>query len=594
MPLALSTALSVALVVFIWQRRHNPGAVHLFVVMASVVVWGLFYGLQVAAESLSAKMLFTRIEYLGILGVPTMWLAFALDYTGRRAWLQRHWLWLVPVPLVTAILIWSNPVHSIFFTAAETRLYSGFVVLDLTPGTGFWVHAVYSYALLAAGNVLLLTTLLRSPEAYRGQFAAALTGSLAPWLANVLTVSAVVQLPHLDLTPFAFAISGCSLGWGLYRFRLLKLMPLARDLAVELMRDAVLLVDNWGRVVDLNPAARALFAPHRTIVGEDALELMPALTELFAGPQRPDVEAVVTQKVKGFPRQFQAQMVTLRQTRGGSTGSLIVLHDISTQLRRVERLRELKNAADAASRAKSHFLAHMNHELRNPLTAIMGSAELLEIDLQGKTDPEQQRLFEAIRTSSEQLLQMINESLDMSRIEAGRVTLFAEPFETQPLLQELCDNVRGLVEGKGNRLRLQVDDVSARMVSDRTKIRQCLLNLLTNAAKFTQNGDITLSLTCLSRKGGDWLRFSVRDTGIGIDKDQIDRIFEPFSQASDTTAKHFGGTGLGLSIARNFAGLMGGDLDVESTPGEGSDFVLSLPMQMDPNRSPPAANNSGE
>lgn len=585
LPLALSTMVSAALVVFIWQRRHNPGARHLFVVMAGVVVWTLFYGLQVAAVPLATKMLCTRIEYLGILTVPTMWLAFALDYTGRGAWLRRNWLWLLPVPMATVLLIWSNPAHMLFFTSAETQLYSDFVVLDLQTGPGFWAHALYCYTLLAVGNVLLLTTLLRSPEAYRGQFAAALTGSLAPWFANVLTIFDVISLPHLDLTPFAFTISGCSLGWGLYRFRLLRLMPLARDAAVELMRDAVLLVDTWGRVVDLNPAARALFASDAQLMGEDALEQMPELSVLFAaGTQRADTEAVLTRKVNGFLRQFQGQMVSLRQADGNTTGNLIVLRDITTQLRQLEKLRELKEAADSASRAKSHFLAHMNHELRNPLTAILGSAELLQTDLQGKMGAEQQRLLEAIRTGGDQLLQMINESLDMARIEAGRTTLFAEAFVVQPLLQELCNNVKGLMEGRGNRLRLQVEEKSTHMVNDQTKLRQCLLNLLANAAKFTEHGEVTLSASRLPRKGGDWLLLSVRDTGIGIETEQLDRIFEPFSQASDSTARHFGGTGLGLAIARNFARLMGGDLEATSTPGEGSEFILSLPLQMDPNR----------
>ncbi len=212
------------------------------------------------------------------------------------------------------------------------------------------------------------------------------------------------------------------------------------------------------------------------------------------------------------------------------------------------------------------------------LTAIIGSTDLLELDLGDELGEDQHKLLATIRDSSEQLLEMINESLDMHRIEAGKMTIHAEVFDADRLVAELVDAGQGLASRGRNRLRVVGAGTAGELHTDRAKVRQCLLNLLTNAAKFTDDGEITLSVDRCANP--ERVRFCVRDTGIGIEADKLDRIFEPFSQATEATATHYGGTGLGLSIARNFARLLGGELEVDSTPGNGSQFTMSLPVSV--------------
>ena len=261
-----------------------------------------------------------------------------------------------------------------------------------------------------------------------------------------------------------------------------------------------------------------------------------------------------------------------------------LINDVGTQIGRVvermqadEALRQAKEAAEVANEAKSTFLASMSHEFRTPLNAIIGYAEMLEEEA---ADGGQEGLLPdlgKIRSAGRHLLGVINDVLDLSKIEAGRTDLYLETFSVDTLLDEVAATVRPLAEGKGNRLEIRKDDGLGEMYSDLTKVRQTLLNLSGNALKFTEGGTVTIS----ARRDGDDVVFEVSDTGIGIAPEHMDRLFQPFSQAESSTARRFGGTGLGLVISRRFCEMLGGDVTVQSEPGVGSTFTVRLPARFE-------------
>jgi len=239
-----------------------------------------------------------------------------------------------------------------------------------------------------------------------------------------------------------------------------------------------------------------------------------------------------------------------------------------------EYLRRAKDDAEAASRTKSQFLANMSHELRTPMNAILGYSEMLQEEAEDEGLDSFTPDLQKIQNAGKHLLALINDILDLSKIEAGKMELYLEDFDIAGTVDDVATTVQTLVVKKNNRLVVHCPSDAGKMRADLTKVRQSLFNLLSNAAKFTENGEITLDVRC---EGSSWL-FTVRDSGIGMTAEQMAGLFEAFAQADASTTRKYGGTGLGLAITRRFCRMMGGDATVESELGKGSAFTLRLPL----------------
>jgi signal transduction histidine kinase/CheY-like chemotaxis protein len=244
---------------------------------------------------------------------------------------------------------------------------------------------------------------------------------------------------------------------------------------------------------------------------------------------------------------------------------------------------EARERAEEANRTKSEFLANMSHELRTPLNAIIGYSEILEEDA---ADNDQDYLIndiKKIRNAGKHLLSLINDVLDLAKIESGKVDLYLESFDISKLVQDVTDTIKPTCEKNGNKLIIDCPDSIGLMRSDFTKVRQSLFNLLSNASKFTHNGEVKLEIVqkILKAKTGEtqrFIHFIVQDTGIGMKPEQCKKLFQAFSQADSSTTRKYGGTGLGLAITQNFASMMGGEVTVESEFALGSTFTLKLPQ----------------
>ncbi len=258
-------------------------------------------------------------------------------------------------------------------------------------------------------------------------------------------------------------------------------------------------------------------------------------------------------------------------------------HLIDRVSKRTKELEYQKELAEAASKAKSQFLANVSHELRTPLNAIIGLSQLLQEDA---TDLGVEEDFtadlEIINASGRHLLELINDILDLSKIEAGKMNLYPETFEVLPLIKNLVSTIKPTVEKNGSSLEIDSDGELGTMYQDQTRVRQVLLNLLSNASKFTKNGKINLKIKrqkdAVASISGETITFIVKDTGIGMTEYQLSQLFKPFTQGDASTTKKYGGTGLGLAITRHFCQMMGGDIDVQSEFEVGSTFTVILPV----------------
>jgi signal transduction histidine kinase/FixJ family two-component response regulator len=253
-----------------------------------------------------------------------------------------------------------------------------------------------------------------------------------------------------------------------------------------------------------------------------------------------------------------------------------IIHRKQTQ----EELLKAKHAAEDASRAKSAFLANMSHELRTPLNAIIGYSEMLEEETRESGKLENQQDLRKIQSAGKHLLSLINDVLDLSKIEAGKMGLHLENFDVGVMVEEMVTTLQPAIAKNANNVRVRIADDVSMMRADATKVRQILFNLMSNACKFTDHGTISLDVSQSTMEGQEWIRFRVKDTGIGISPKQQEKLFQEFSQADATISRKYGGTGLGLAISYRFVQMMKGRIGVESHPGQGSTFTVYLPVQV--------------
>ena len=293
----------------------------------------------------------------------------------------------------------------------------------------------------------------------------------------------------------------------------------------------------------------------------------------------------------------------LLDENGNAIGVTSLVNDITEREQAKAELQQAKDSAEAANRAKSQFLANMSHELRTPLNAIIGYSEMLQEEAEDLGEEDFIPDLQKIHTAGKHLLGLINDILDLSKIEAGRMELYLETFDIKAMVEDVVTTIQPLVEKNANTLTVEYDNSLGSMRADLTKVRQSLFNLLSNACKFTKQGTVTL--TVRRGRGGqegqegqggqgsfipstqDWITFRVTDTGIGMTPEQMSKLFMAFTQADASTTRQYGGTGLGLAITKKLSQMMEGDVSVESEPGKGSTFIIQLPATVrDPKTQP--------
>jgi len=275
-------------------------------------------------------------------------------------------------------------------------------------------------------------------------------------------------------------------------------------------------------------------------------------------------------------RRSDGRWIQVNERKTANGGVVAIYADITELKHHEAELAEARDAADAANQTKSTFLANMSHELRTPLNAIIGYSEILQEDAADKGDKAAIDDLQQIEGAGRHLLGLINNILDLSKIEAGKMDVFIEPIDIQAMVTEVLSIVRPLADKSENVVEVVCPADIGSFRSDQTKVKQCLLNLMSNANKFTDKGTLTLAV---AHEGGSQVCFRVSDTGVGMTQEQLGRLFEAFSQADASTTKRFGGTGLGLAITKRFCTMLGGDVTVESTPGKGTTFIIRLPDQ---------------
>lgn len=361
----------------------------------------------------------------------------------------------------------------------------------------------------------------------------------------------------------------------------------------NLSMDGILVMRSNGEILAVNTACQRIFGySAQEILGQRIARLIPrhgdqeATHTSIRRTGHKDVLGIELQ-VEGKHRSgdtFPLEVTDTILQVGAQKLHVYHLRDISERRAQEERLRkvnqvlaELRDQALEASRAKSSFLANMSHELRTPLNAILGYSEMLREELEERDLLELAPDLEKINAAGRHLLALINSILDLSKIEAGKMELHMETIAVRRVVADIEELARPLADRNHNTLTVRCSEDAGRMVTDVTKLRQVLLNLVGNACKFTENGHVSVVIERYRPVDTDWIAFRVDDTGIGMTEEQVAGLFQDFQQADPSTTRKYGGTGLGLAISRRFTHMLGGDITVKSTPGKGSTFTVRLP-----------------
>ncbi|RJR42835.1 MAG: PAS domain-containing sensor histidine kinase [Deltaproteobacteria bacterium] len=362
-------------------------------------------------------------------------------------------------------------------------------------------------------------------------------------------------------------------------------------LMVESVTDyAIVMLDPEGCVVSWNAGAERIKGySAEEIVGQHFSRFYPR-EDIQSGKPQSDLDVVAAKgqfgdegwRVRQDGSTFWANVVftAIRDQGGNLRGFAMLTRDLTEPMKIEATLTKAKDAADAANQAKSAFLATMSHELRTPMNAILGYSEILMEDAKDKGQEDFIPDLQKIHASGNHLLNLINNILDLSKIEAGKMDLFLESFGISRVIEDVVSTIRPLVEKNANTLQVDCAADLGTMHADLTKVRQSLFNLLSNACKFTENGTISLEVSRELIGGVDWIKFSVSDTGIGMAPDQMEKLFHPFVQGDASTSRKFGGTGLGMTITHRFCQMMGGEITAASEPGRGTTFTIRLPARV--------------
>jgi signal transduction histidine kinase/CheY-like chemotaxis protein/HAMP domain-containing protein len=358
--------------------------------------------------------------------------------------------------------------------------------------------------------------------------------------------------------------------------------------AIATISEGFVLYDSEDRIVLFNEQFRDIYPGLADIIKQgttfgQVLDAVVSRSLVDLGSQSPQ-DWVAERKARrehsgGFAEyRYGGRYIRISERRIQGGGTVAIYSDITELRQHNLELEEARELSEVANRTKSQFLANMSHELRTPLNAIIGYSEILQEDAADSGQEQVVPDLKKIEGAGRHLLGLINDILDLSKVEAGKMDVFIEEIDIPSLLDEVKAIITPLVAKNGNTLEVRLADRIGSMRTDRTKVKQCLLNVLSNASKFTQDGKLTVGVERLETDRR-MVQIMISDTGIGMSGEQLGRLFQAFSQADASTTKKFGGTGLGLAITRHFCRLLGGDVTVASQAGEGSTFTIVLPDQ---------------
>ncbi len=567
--------ISILVAFLTWFQRRDKMSKYFVMVLISTAIWSIMHGLQIVVSDLDLKLIFSKLTYLGMTLLPPSWFIFASMYT-RRSFkiVERRPHLLYIIPLITLFLRLTDDFHHLVWSSSSTiRIYG--VTMPLSRyGPWFWVFAVYSYFLVFAGSGLLLREAIGYSSLYKKKSTLIIAAALFPLIFSFVYL---FRICPFDLTPVSFSLSSFFAFIGIYRLRLMEIIPIARDKVIENMADAVMVFDEELRLIDLNRSAEKFLSKRREeAIGKSAIDL----------PLDVDVLEILRNEGKRTygknGRFYDVAVQPVKDKRGKTAGKILIARDITDIKRYQEQLEELNKYLEEKVRErtkevwklvkqKDDFIKQLGHDLKTPLTPIIS---LLPLVKEKVKDEEVKRLLDIISRNITYIKDLVTDTLSLAQLSTPSYKLKLENLNLRSVVDECLGENEHLIKVKDMRPLNEIDE-SISVKADKLRLKEVFANLISNSVKYTPRGGW---IRFCAKRSGKEVIVEVRDNGIGLTEEQKERIFEEFYKA-DESRHDISSSGLGLSICKKIVEKHGGRIWAESEGiGKGTSIFFTLPL----------------
>jgi PAS domain S-box-containing protein len=582
-PILLATSITAICGVLIW-RGASVRSRYAAILLWDLSLWMFGYAMELTLTALAPKILAQNLQFGAGAFISVSWFAFITTYSGLGRWLRTDVLVPLSIPAVaTVVLLGTNRYHHLIASNMHLDTSGPFVLLTRSWGPWFYFVISYTYLLLLVGTVLLFRTYLQKKSIERRQAGLLIIAVIFPWIGSFFDMLDIKPLPGLDFAPFGFLITGLIITWNLLYYQFGNIVPTSYETAVSNMSDGVLVADPSGRIVSVNTAADKIFRHvGKSLIGRTVQELVP--TGLPTADEIPE-DLPAEEKEAVFKILENRRTYSLRRSwvfkQEQPVSQILVFRDISERIRAEQDLREAKSLAEEANLAKSEFLANMSHELRTPLHHIIGFTELVVDEQVGKLTETQEEYLRDVLDSARELLELINDIVEITKIDAGMLEVQSEPAYMPEILEGTLILLREKAIKHGITITLEAETLPEDILLDVRKVKQVLFNVLSKAVALTPDGgqvqlDVRITDEDLKARS---LEFRVECFDVAISPENLVGIFKPFEQVKSSTDHIDLARGSGLALAKRLVELQGGQIRAENTQHhQGTTFVLELPF----------------
>lgn len=577
--LALSLMIPAVVSIFLafeaLKSRYAPRGRVFALAMFAIALWSIAYAFELASTTKESMQFWLKVEYLAIPYISLLMLMVVMEYAGLNRRLKNvHLALLLIIPVTTMLLAITHDHHTLYYKEVTLNSDGPFPLLELNIGIWYYVHVFNSYILVLSGVILLFQKLYYQRSLFRNQLIFMLLSSLIPLITFTVYFAGLMPVKNIDPTPFAFAASGALMSVSIFKFKMLDLLPIAREHIFQSMGDGLVVLDKKLRLVDCNPVANVIFSWKKTPFGKDISELWKehtVLLQLCRSEGEKTIEFTLTKNDDVY--HFLVVTSKIKNHKHLEVGKLIVIHDITHRYKMQESLRLSESRLRQLNVEKDKLFSIIAHDLRGPLGAFESLTEMFVDGASPDIPEDMQDIVQKMHKSATSLNALLDNLLQWAKMQREDVTIKPIEIEMNVLVKRLIELLHEPIHSKTLYVRVMIPE-DLKVIADENILNTVLRNLLSNAVKFTPRGGTILLMASQTNDGV--VNIKVKDTGIGIPSDMIPNLFRIDAKTGRKGTDGEPSSGLGLMICHDFVHRLGSELKVESQVDKGTTFFFDL------------------